>query len=637
MKKPIIKLLIFVISICFVGCTNYFHKKANTEFANLQYSKAIEHYNKVIAKKDNHDAKIKLANCYRLINDLDKADTLFSEAVNYPESESINMFYYAKILMHKGDYANSKIWFKKYLANVPNDKDAKMLMASCDSLNFFMQYPTEFSLNEIRFYELASAFAAVPYKNGIVFAAEKFELTKSRQNPWTGNSYLDLYFAEKDTTGKWSSPLVLKGEINGRYHEGPASFNKAGDVVYFTRSNYKKKKLKENSNGENNLQLFKAKLVDDNWQQLEALPFNSDDYSVGHPCISKDEKTLYFISDMPGGYGGTDIYRTTFDDNIWATPENLGNEINTAGNEMTPFMSKDGTLYFSSDSHTNMGGLDIFSTSYDDENKKWLAVENLRYPLNSKADDFGFVLNEDGKSGFITSCRNSPDMIYEFKKNDLVFNVKGLVTLKEKGTPMGDVSIDLIDETDNRKKINVLTDKNGMYKFKLEPNVKYTLFCSKEGYFKLSADLSTKEQKHSKDFTVNFELDQIIIEKPIVLENIYYDFDKWEIRADAKPELNKLVLLLKNNPTIDIEMGSHCDSRGNDNYNLVLSEKRAEATVLYLISQGIDSSRLQWKGYGETKLVNRCSNGVQCAEEEHQQNRRTEFKVIKINNSSVMK
>lgn len=632
MKKIFAKVLVLLVTLSFFSCTNYYYKTGNREYAHFQYFKAIKHYKKVLSRSDNHDAKIKLANCYRLINDLDKAEPLFEEIVNYPESGQANLFFYAKILMSRNKCGEAKKWFKLYLKEFPEDIVAQMLLASCNSVNSFMRDTTLYTLNEMKFTDFESVFGAVPYKNGLVFTAEKQELNKSRQNPWTGKSYLDLYMAEKDQNGQWLSPQLLKGEINGRYHEGPATFNKQGDVVYFTRSNYYKYKLKKSSKGENNLKLFSAKLVDGKWVQLEELPFNSDEYSVGHPCLAADEKTLYFISDMPGGNGGTDLYKSTFDGKSWSKPENLGKEINTSGNEMFPFMSDDGTFYFSSDAHNNLGGLDVFATSFDPKRKEWLQVENLNYPLNSTKDDFAFVLNEDKKTGSVSSNRNKSDAIYAFEKHDPTFWLSGVVTVKGKGTPFEDVTIALVDESSGKpSKTTVQTDKYGKYRLKLKPYTDHVVYGSKENYFTQSVPVSTKGKKYSEDFTVNFELDQIVIEKPIVLENIYYDLDKWEIRPDAAMELDKLVHLLKDNMNINIEMGSHTDSRAGDHYNLVLSDKRAKATVEYLVYRGIDPARLKYKGYGETKLVNRCRNDVECTEEEHQQNRRTEFKVTKIN------
>jgi len=718
MKKQFIKSALIFCSIYFTGCTNYLYKQANNEYLNLQYSDAIKDYKKVISKENNHEAKIKLANSYRLTNDLEKARPLFAEIINFPESKAINTFYYARVLMSLGDYNTAKKMYKNYLDQVPDDAVAQLSFATCNSVNPFIRDTTLFSLNLVNFPCLESAFAPVPYKGGVVFTANKKATLNSRKDPWSGKTYYDLYFAEKDKNGNWLSPQLLKGEINGRYHEGPATFNKKGNVVYFTRSNYYKYNLRKSSKDENNLKIFKARLVNGKWVELEEMPFNSDEYSVGHPCLSSDEKTLYFISDMPGGYGGTDIYRSVYDGKTWGTPENLGEEINTAGNEMFPFISADGTLYFSSDSHQNMGGLDVFVTSYDEKNKKWLKVENLNCPLNSTKDDFGFILNKDNKTGFVSSNRSNPDEIYEFQKHEPSFNLYGIFTVKGKGTTFPDATVTLTDktnkdkkssvqtdvngkykikldpeteyevvgskeksftpsaaistkgkkyseeieknfelddaldfnlfgritgkgdgipfedatitlETNNAKTITLQTDKNGMYKIKLKPEIDYVAYGSKANYFIQCFEFSTIGKKKSEDFEKNFELEKIVIKKPIVVQNVFYDLAKWAIRPDAERELDKLVTLLEINPDISIEIGSHTDSRAGDNYNMALSIKRAKSVVEYLVSKGINANRLTWKGYGETKLINKCKNGVKCTEEEHQQNRRTEFMVLK--------
>ncbi|MES2139573.1 MAG: OmpA family protein [Bacteroidota bacterium] len=627
MKKHFIYLSIIFSSFYFSGCSNYFHKKANNEFVNLQFSDAIIDYNKVLLKENNHDAKIKLANCYRQINDIEKAKPLFAEIVYYPESNAINTFHYAKILMSLGDYDNAKKWYKNYLDLVPDDAVAQISFATCNSVNPFIRDTTLFSLNLVNFPCFESSFGSAPYKDGVVFTANKKPTLNSRTDPWTGKTFYDIYFAEKDKDGNWLSPQLLKGKINGRYHEGPAAFNKAEDIAYFTRSNYYKKTLRKSANDENNLKIFKAKLVNDTWEELEEMPFNSDEYSVGHPCLSLDEKTLYFISDMPGGLGGTDIYKSVYNGEVWGAPENLGSAINTTGNEMFPFMSHDGTLYFSSDSHTNMGGLDVFATSYDEKSKKWQQVENLNYPLNSTKDDFAFVLNEDKKTGFVSSNRNSSDKIYEFEKHDPTFNLFGTISTKGEKTVIENAVLTIINKTNDTEKFTVETDKNGFYKIKLKPETEYLVQGAKEKYFTQSAEISTIGKKNSEEFEKNFELDKIIIAKPIVLENTYYDLNKWDIRPQAITELDQLVSLLSTNLTISVEIGSHTDSRGSDKYNLILSDKRAKAIVDYLISKGIDANRLNWKGYGETELINKCNNDVECTEEEHQQNRRTEFKL----------
>lgn len=636
MNTKLSTVVFFVLTILLSSCNSYY-KKGSKEYSNLQYHKAIGNFNKAIAQSDHHDAKIKLANCYRLTNDYSNAEKMYAEIVKYEDLDAANYFYYSKILMNKGDYVQAKVWLEKYLQEAPNDEVAKMLLASCNSIGEFKKDTTLYSLQNIPFSSFSSMFGQVPYKDGIVFTANKTVSDVKMQEPWTGKSYYDIYFAEKDKDGHWLSPQVLKGEINGFYHEGPATFNKEGDVVYFTRSNYfKSAELIKNAKNENNLKIFSAKLENGSWTHLEELPFNSDDYSMGHPSLSEDQKTLYFISDMPGGFGGTDVYYSKFDGKNWSKPENMGKEVNTSGNEMFPFIAQDSTLYFSSDAHNNLGGLDVFASRYDQKTKQWTQVENLNYPLNSSKDDFAFYIEKDNKKGFVSSNRLEADKIYEFNKNDPKFNLLGTVTVKGKGIPFEGATVVLIHKKDNQKeeKETTLTDKDGHYKFKLKIESDYKVYASKEHYFTQSVELTTKGEKISKDFVVDFELEEIIIEKPIVLENIFYDFDEYYIRPDAAMELDKLVAILNDNPNISIEMGSHADVRGEDEYNMILSNNRAKSAVDYLISKGISADRLTYKGYGESMLVNHCKNDVWCSEENHQKNRRTEFKVTKIKSAS---
>lgn len=618
------------LSLIFSACTKALYKKGVKNYETNAYSKAIDNFEKYLAKKDEPaDAKIKLANAYRLNNDIANAEKWYSKIVLLPESEPINMFHYAKLLMSQEKYDEAKIWFTKYLDKVPDDFVAEMLLVSCKSVNNLKQDPSLYTIKEAEIPEIATAFAQAPYGKGIMFTADKVTFDNSGKSGWTGRSYVDIYFSAKDANGKWMSPMLLKGDVNGRYHEGPACFSKDGKVVYFTRSNYIKRKRVKSSKDENNLKIFRAELVDDKWTNVTEASFNSDEYSCGHPTLADDGKTLYFISDMPGGMGGTDIYKTVCDGASCTKPENLGSTINTNGNEMFPYIHNDGTFYFSSDAHNNLGGLDVFMSYYD--GSKWLQVENLNYPLNTSKDDFAFVMNEDNKTGYVSSNRDEKDKIFEITKNDPTFILSGYVNQKGKPNQAIDSAIIEIHNLTTKTKEMVLTNKAGNYKIKLNAKCEYSVKSWKPMYFTITGPkvFCMVGKKVSENFTANFELDQIIIEKPIVLENIYYDLDKWFIRPDAAKELDRLVQVMNDNPTLKIELSSHTDSRAGDNYNLVLSDKRAKSAVDYIVSKGVDAKRMKWKGYGETKLVNQCKNNVQCTEEEHQKNRRTEFKAIK--------
>jgi outer membrane protein OmpA-like peptidoglycan-associated protein len=622
-KASFIGILVLGIS----SCTNYHIRKGDNYFENIAYHDAIEQYEKVYPKKNIDDVELKLAEAYFKTGKLDSSGQIYKRAVERENCAPVTYFNYARVLMANGKHNDAATYLKKYLQMNNSDLVAEMLLSSCNSIGQRYRDTTLFELKPIMEDQFVNSFSLLEYQNGAIFNADKEVHSGRKTAAWTGNSYLELYTMQKDEEGNWLSPELLKGDVNGRFHEGPATFSPDGNTIYFTRSNYFKRKMVVNESAENNLKIFQAKLVDGKWKNLVEFPYNSDDYSVGHPALSSDGKTMYFVSDMPGGFGGSDIYKSKWENNAWSKPENLGIEVNTNGNEMFPYFHSDGALYFSSDAHNTMGGLDVFITYFN--GTKWATPENLNYPLNSIKDDFGFSLNKDETKGFVSSSRTNTDKMYAFDKKPPTFNLLGIA--REKGTniPVAGVIVE-VTNTLTGQVTSMTSDAKGNFKLKLAPEANYDLYCTKFGCFSKTDKISTIGLKYSEDFFADFEVEPIVIDKPIVLENIYYDFDKWDIRADAAIELDKLVRILNDNPTIEIEMGSHTDTRGIDQYNLVLSDKRAMAAVKYLISQGIDASRLTFKGYGEKVLVNGCKNDVVCSEEDHQKNRRTEFKVTKV-------
>lgn len=625
LKHTIIYLLAaIIISSC--SADKYF-RKGDKAYDEMRYSVAIPLYEKGLDKDRQLKYVEKLAHSYREINDVQKAEFLYMEAAESANASPEVYFYLGKMHMGNARMAEAIRAFTLYLEQEPGDVVARMLLASCWSVDDRYVDTTLYDLHNIKSDEFTNAFSATAYKDGAVFSADKDIFLNSKKAGWTGNSYLDLYYMEKGDSGKWLAPTLMKGSINGRFHEGPATFTQDGNTVFFTRSNYSKRRMVTNDNNENNLKIFQATLDGDKWKHLVELPFNSDDYSCGHPTLASDDKTLYFVSDMPGGYGGTDIYKSVLENGEWSKPENLGDVINTPGDEMFPYIHDDGTLYFSSDAHNTMGGLDVFM-SYDN-NGTWVTPENLNYPLNTTWDDYGFSLLPDDTTGFVSSSRlEGTDHMYEFTKKPPTFNLIGISRKKGEETRVPGVTVSITRGSDN-KIFEMVSNENGEFKMKLQPEEEYYLVCTKLGCFTRTDNISTKGLKYSQDFYADFEVEEIVIDKPIVLENIYYDFDKWFIREDAAIELNKLVKLLNDNPTIEIEMGSHTDCRGTEKYNDVLSDKRAMAAVEYLIYRGIDKDRLTWKGYGESVPVVQCPSCYKCSEEQHQANRRTEFKVTK--------
>lgn len=653
-QVTLITVLIAGLVISLSSCTNYHITKGDRCYDNMAYASAIKHYEKAYNKSQDSEIELKLADSYFKTNRLDSAELMYARAIESGNRSPKLHFNYGKVLMANGKHMEASEQFTKYLQVHNNDLVARMLLTSCNSVVDRYRDTTLFVLQPIPNDQFANTFSVIEYQNGAVFAADKEVFFGRKKAAWTGNTYLDLYTMKKDVEGNWMAPELLTGDINGRFHEGPATFSKDGNTVYFTRSNYFKRKMIVNEDRENNLKIFKATLVDGKWKNLVEFPFNSDDYSVGHPTLSEDGKTMYFVSDMPGGFGGTDLYKsnleevkwikpeivvdenstsksenksTITDNKIWSAPENLGATINTSGNEMFPYIHTDGALYFSSDAHNSMGGLDVFITYFD--GTRWATPENLNYPLNSVKDDFGFSLNKESTTGFVSSSRAKSDKIYSFDKLPPTFNLLGIARIKGTQTPVEGVLVEVTNPNTGEVS-SMVSDDQGNFHLKLAPETNYLLYCTKFGCFSKTDKISTVGLKYSENFFADFEVEPIVIDKPIVLENIYYDFDKWDIRPDAAAELDILVQILNDNPSIEIEMGSHTDVRGNDQYNLVLSDKRAMAAVKYLIAKGIDPSRLTFKGYGEKVLVNGCMNDVFCSEEDHQKNRRTEFKVTKI-------
>lgn len=630
MKKNTLKYIGF--GIAFVGllsaCAGTHIHKGDRFYDNWAYAKAIPHYEKVYFKSPSTEIGIKLADSYFKTGDLEASEAVYATVVSDNVTPGIQHFNYAKVLMANNKYDEAKSLLNSYLVVHPSDAFAQMLLRSCKSIDERYIDTSLYELKPISTDGFKNTFSVVEYENSIVFVGDKEAFAGRKKNPWTGNSYLDLYQMEKLEDGTWLKPELFKGSINGPYHEGPASFSPDGTVIYFTRSNYFKKKLAVNEDRENNLKIFKSTLINGEWTNLEELPFNSDDYSVGHPALTPCCHTLYFVSDMPGGYGGTDLYKTTLIDGEWSDPENLGENVNTSGNEMFPFYDEDGNLYFSSDAHNSMGGLDVFITY--NNGLRWVQPENLNYPVNSHKDDFSFTIDNETNTGFVSSSRTDSDKIYELEKFGPKFNLFGFAHELGSQKPIEGVVVEITD-SETGKIIEATSDNKGNFELKLEQGKVYDLLCTKFGCFSRTASIITKGLKYSEDFYADFVVEPIVINKPIVLENIYYDFDMWNIRPDAAIELDKLVKILKDNPEIDIEMGSHTDVRGSDKYNKVLSDNRAHAAVDYLILKGIDAKRLTWKGYGETVLVNSCINEAVCDDEAHQENRRTEFKVTKVN------
>lgn len=651
MKKIIsgISLLAYgVVAFSFSAKAQYVIKDADKQYELYNYSKAIDLYEQAYKKKETLHAAERLANAYSFVNNYVQAESWYAIASKMPNSKPENTLGYAKALQSNSKYSEAKVQYLNYADQNKkvSQKQLAVWVASCDSAIKWMKFPKQVELiNQKALNSQQSDWGAVSYQGTLVFTSDrinsglttkeskgflKFDGTKmpdKKTYGWTGNGYLKLYIKSKT-----DSLQLFPIKTGTNYHVGAASFTADGKTMYFTMTKIPGDLEKvKNMPSTVNVEIYSStKDANGNWSEPVSFPYNNvNNYSVGDPFISTDGNSLYFASNMPGGKGGTDIYVCLKTDaGEWGKPVNL-EEINTEGNERSPAFDANNNLFFASDGRVGMGGLDIFRAL---RNGAGIGlVENLGYPFNSPHDDFGFSLNDKDGIAYLSSNRNGgvgSDDIYAVDRNMvLAFKLEGRVYDKKSNQPISGAIVTLAKV--NGSVLKVETDENGGYKFNLSKNSEYNVSAEKTAYRSDVENLATIGLITSQVLQQNLYLEAIEINKGIRLENIYYDFDKWNIRADAAVELDKLVKIMKDNPTIWIELGSHTDSRGKDSYNLKLSQKRAESAVDYIISKGIDKNRITAKGYGETQLLNACANGVECSETEHQLNRRTEFKIVK--------
>lgn len=461
--------------------------------------------------------------------------------------------------------------------------------------------------------------------------------TKKRiiRNVWKPNEqpYLDLFIGSIGNEGEIVGKHKVKGSVNTKFHEAIVVFTKDMKTVYYTGNNNYHDDVKNDTTGILRLQLYKAKVLQNGaWTDIEKLPFNSDNYSTGHPALSSDGKKMYFVSDRPGTIGSTDIYMVNInEDGTYSSPKNLGKQVNTSGKEMFPFITDDNIIYYSSDGRQGTGGLDIFANKiYDTTISRAL---NIGEPINSVKDDFAFIIR-DGK-GYFSSNRNEgkgDDDIYSFLTNeplniDCTQEVTGVVVNKHTQEVLVGVEIKLLDK-DNIVIETAISDTNGVYHFTVKCNSTYKIVGDKEAFQDDGKSIIIVNDIVEIPIAVALALAPEVIENKINIENIYFDLDKSNIRTDAALELDKLVQIMKENPELIIEAGSHTDSRQTEAYNNRLSTRRAKSTRRYIISKGISRKRITAKGFGETQLTNKCSDDVECSDEEHQANRRTEFRIV---------
>ncbi|WP_111684288.1 OmpA family protein [Winogradskyella tangerina] len=610
-------------------------KLADKFFKNYGYIKAIELYEKAYENGDDSAHVLtRLGDAYYNNSNSEKAAYWYGEALKaYKKIDAEYVYKYIQSLRSIGNYEEADKWFKELSA--AQQGDSRLKGYNPDEVDIYDKLTSKneviVRIDNLAFNSENSDFGAYIYDDQLYFASARND--NGKVYSWNKEPFLDLYqvaLTDDDGVISYGTASELSGEaVNTEYHEASVALTNDGKTLYFTRDNVNKRnRLKYDKKGTTHLKLYKATLENDQWTNIVELPFNDEVFSTGHPALSPDNKTLYFVSDREGGLGQSDIYSVSInDDGSYGTPENLGEKVNTEGREMFPFVAKDSTLYFSSDGHLNLGLLDIFRS---DILKGFRTdPENMGSPYNSGYDDFAYFVNSDTQKGYFSSNRpngKGSDDIYSFNAQQCKQEIAGTARDSKSNVTLINVTIRLIDETG--KVVDELKSENGEYTFTVDCNKTYTVVGSKPDYKDDQQSLTTTTD-NDKVNTVDLNLEPLIIDNQIVINPIFFDFDKWNIRTDAQYELENIVDVMRKHPTMVIKIESHTDSRGGDRYNLKLSDRRAKSTRDYIISRGIDPNRIESAiGYGETQLLNKCANGVKCSEEDHQLNRRSYFYIV---------
>jgi outer membrane protein OmpA-like peptidoglycan-associated protein/tetratricopeptide (TPR) repeat protein len=713
-----IHLIIILFSIQLINAQTQDLQRAKRYFDRTFYSEAIPLYNNIIKGNRSVEVVRNLGDCYYYTNDYTNAQRQYRFLVENLNNQLGEEYYfrYSQTLKATGNYEEANSIMRDYLIKSNNTKALGTFEKENQELENVTAIGNRFEIKNLAINTANSEFGGVKQGDNLVFSAVKQQANVfDKVYKWNNELYLDLLTIPLKNTNSPETPTnYLSKELNTDRHEANAIFTKDGKTMYFTRNN--PKRTITDKNKVSNLQIFKAEFVDGKWTNITSLPFNSTEYSVEHPALSSDEKTLYFASDMPGTLGSFDIFSVSINAGAFGTPKNLGDTINTRRKEQFPFVSKDNKLYFSSNGHAGYGSLDVFESNI--QNNTYSKPVNVGLPVNSGYDDFSFNMDSDSKMGYFSSNRlggKGNDDIYEVKETkplvveDCVQFITGIITDTDTKLPLENTLV-LLQNSAKVEVQQVITSQDGKFSFAVACQENYLVSASKEGYTKDSKTITVKKErnkihdasmslrsqqtikkeeelalqqkesereqllkvkeketqellkqkkkeqlalleKDKNDKKIKAEKDKEIVEtqkrekintiiaaeKDVIKDKdrliiktdpIYFDYDLWYIRKESKPILNRVVDLMNKYPGMTIEVGSHTDNRGNNNYNLNLSSNRAASTKAYFISQGIAEKRIVSKGYGETVQIIPCEPSESCTEEQHELNRRSEF-VIK--------
>ncbi len=650
------RLILLIILLSIIALPDMLAQKRKSERAYAsfnagEYFDAIDLFKDAYSKTSKSDKNTRtelvymIADCYRLTNDPKDAETWYKLAVKSSFSRPEAQYYLGESMKKNGKFQQAIDEFKKYKQAAPGDARADQEIRACELAMEWLRNPEAYKVEELkelnsRESDFSPAYARDDF-GVIYFTSARDDAAGNKTHGATGQGFTDIFESRIDKKSKWSTPVPVD-VINTENEEGTPAFSSDYKELYFTRCEAGKREKK-------GCEIMYSKRTGDKWSEPKNLGILPDSVVAAHPALSPDGLTLYFVSDIPGGYGKKDIWRSTRarqGDN-WSKPINLGPDINTSGDELFPYCRADGTLYFSSDGLIGMGGLDIFSAQPQPDGS-WV-VKNLKPPINSFADDFGIAFEGKEEKGIFSSTRKGRgnDDLYSFELPPLKFSVTGLVKDEKTGEIMPGSLVQLI--ASDGSNLQAETGSSGDFKFDLKPEVDYIFLASKKGYLNGKEKETTKGQEKSREYMVTILL--TAIDKPIELPNILYDFGKWDLRPESMVSLDKLVETLMDNPNVTIELMSHTDSRDTEEYNYQLSQKRAQVVVQYLIDKGIAPERLLAKGYGEstpkfvdadmaklnpflkagTQLTEQYINSLANDEQReiaHQINRRTEFRVL---------
>ncbi|MBD9005856.1 MAG: hypothetical protein EGQ99_04745 [Porphyromonadaceae bacterium] len=654
MKKAVYIIVCLLLTAVAAGCRTPKLSEADAQFQRGEYYDASVTYKKVynkLRKKEERpqrgEVAFKMGRCYRLLNMSARASAAFQNALRYEYPDSTTHFMLAQALHADGKYAAALRSYDKYLEFCPDDSLAINCAEGCRTAQEIRARGSRYVVKQAKLFNSRRADFCPMYLGAdcdqIYYTSTTEKATGDKKSEITGMKNADVFFSKKNEKGEWERPEPVEGELNTEFDEGIVAFSPDAQTMYLT-------KARRELNAPTSVEIYTSTRSDAKWSAPVKFEITADTLSTfGHPAVSPDGEYLYFVSDMPGGYGGKDIWRISLKERQGSLV-NLGPDINTEGNDDFPYVRSDGSLYFSSDGHPGMGGLDIFRATAvgDPADLRW-KVENMGFPINSAGDDFGITFGK-GEDGFFSSNRGDArgfDHIYSFEYDPVRITIEGLVMDKDE-EPVKNAIIRIVGNDGSNQK-EVARD-DGSFSFALQRGVKYVMLAGAKGYLNQKQEFASDSTMEDANYWVEFILPSI--SKPSVVENIFYDYDKADLRSESKTALNELIAVLHDNPNVTIEMASHTDRWGSDAYNINLSERRAKSVVDYLVENGISRDRLQPHGYGKsrpktvTKRIARLypqfkegdiltEEFIKTLSEEDQQaadqiNRRTEFSVLSL-------